>query len=149
MDSIALAALAELAVPPAVDLHLLEAIATHVWDARKGPGVDGLAQGQGARVTRDDALPRPWRALLIDDEIIVRPCRDPSAACVAVAHELAHWTATRAGLSLAHPDVWRLTLAILVPQQALATGATVGDIAAATGAPWWAAAYRVEARLTL
>jgi hypothetical protein len=66
-----------------------------------------------------------------------------------VAHELAHWTSARAGLSLAHPDVWRLTLAILVPPQAMPQGASIGDVAAATGAPWWAVEQRMEARSAL
>ena len=65
-------------------------------------------------MTHDHALPRPFRALLLDDEIVVRPCRDPAQVCAAIAHELAHYAAKRAKLCLAHPDVWRLALAILV-----------------------------------
>lgn len=44
---------------------------------------------------------------------------------------------------LAHPDVWRLALAILVPKSMMAAGASVGDVAAATGAPWWAVEQRM------
>jgi len=83
------------------------------------------------------------RALLLDDEIIVRPCRDPAQVCAAIAHELAHHAAKRAKLCLAHPDVWRLTLAILVPPSMMPPGASVGDVAAATGAPWWAVEQRM------
>lgn len=143
MDPVAAAALSELAVAAACDLDTLDAIAEHVWSERRGQGIEGLARGQGARVTHDHALPRPFRALLLDDEIIVRPCRDPAQVCAAIAHELAHYAAKRAKLSLAHPDVWRLTLAILVPKSSMTGGASVGDVAAATGAPWWAVERRM------
>lgn len=146
MDPVAAAALAELAVAPACDLSTLDALAEHVWTESKGPGVEGLAAGQGVTVTRDHALPRPFRALLVDGEIIVRPCHDPAQERAAVAHELAHHVATRAGLCLAHPDVWRLTLAILVPASVMVRGASIGDVAAATGAPWWAVEQRMQAR---
>jgi len=146
VDPVAAAALSELAVAPACDLDTLDEIAEHVWAERRGRGIEGLARGQRARVTYDHALPRPFRALLLDDEIIVRPCRDPAQVCAAIAHELAHYTAAKAGLCLAHPDVWRLTLAILVPKSMMTPGASVGDVAAATGAPWWAVEQRMEAR---
>ncbi len=103
-------------------------------------GIEGLARGQGARVTHDHSLPRPFRALLLDDEIVVRPCRDPAQVCAAIAHELAHHAAKRAGLCLAHPDVWRLTLAILVPQSMTVlwvASAAVGFFMA----PIWATGY--------
>lgn len=143
MDPVAAAALSELAVAPACDLDVLDAIAEHIWESRRGSGVEGLARGQRARVTYDHALPRPFCALLLDDEIIVRPCRDPAQVCAAIAHELAHHAAKRAKLCLAHPDVWRLTLAILVPKSMMPPGASVGDVAAATGAPWWAVEQRM------
>lgn len=144
MDPVGLAALSELAVDPACDLGVLDAIAEHVWEMRRGPDVEGLAQGQDVRVTYAHELPRPFRALLVDGEIIVRPNRDPAQTRVAIAHELAHHTATKAGLCLAHPDVWRLTLAILVPPRAIAQTTCAGDLAAATGAPWWAVEYRLR-----
>lgn len=154
-DPIALQALRELAVPPSTDLLLIEALADHAWDCAEGEGTDleRIARGQGYTLTADPTLPRGWRGLLLGDELVYRPHRDPYQERVVIAHEVGHCVARRARLRMAHPDIWRLSLAVLarraVVQQtrALSSPATHAAVLAAhAGVPWWAAAARLEHR---
>lgn len=131
---------------PAIPREVIEALADHAHAARLGPGASGLATGQGLTVLLV-ALPRGVEgACSADGVLCVRPARDPDAQELVTLHELAHHLLT--GLDHTHVDVWRLALALGAPRATLDDLARRGrltalHIAAETGLPAWAAAWRL------
>lgn len=131
-----------------VPIDVVEAIAEHVHARRLGPGAEGLARGEGLSVL---VLPIP---AVVDglqppeDTLIVRKTRFPEASELTILHELAHRMLER--LDHTHVDVWRLALALGAPRAVLrrlraAGRCTALHVAAETGIPAWAAAWRLGA----
>lgn len=145
--AIACVALAELGGElPLIPREVVEALADHAHAARLGPGAAGLAVGQGLTVLLV-ALPAGVAgACSADGVLTVRPARDPEAQEMATLHELAHRLLV--GLDHTHVDVWRLALALGAPRAVLDDLARRGrltalHLAAETGLPAWAAAWRL------
>lgn len=129
----------ELEQPGSWDPALIECLADEADRARDGDGAEGIARGQGVEVVTL-ALPRGLLGLVHGDRILVHPRRDTALLLIVILHELAHILMRRMGLAHTHADVWRLTLALAMPRRLRAP--TPGDLAIASGAPWWAARMR-------
>lgn len=134
--------------PPHVDVLLLEMLAEHAEDERKGDGPEGLAAGQGVDVEFDAGFPdgHDGIALYEDRLIIVRPSKDRATQWLRILHELAHWMLMDRGWSHSHGDVWLLALALGAPRSLVRRERPVGavSLAAASGLPAWAASARLE-----
>lgn len=132
----------------AVPVDVIEAIADHVHAGRLGSGAEGLARGQELTVAVIE-LPRVVDGVCAPDgTLLVRRQRWPEAQELAVLHELAHRMLER--LDHTHVDVWRLALALGAPRSVLARLRAQGrctalHVAAETGLPAWAAAWRLGA----
>lgn len=135
----------QLGVVPA---EVVEAIADHAHARRLGRGAEGLALGQGITVLVVP-IPAMVDGLLPPVEVmVVRRTRFPEAREMTILHELAHRLLDR--LDHTHVDVWRLALALGAPQSVLRRLRSVGrctalHVAAETGLPAWAAAWRLGA----
>lgn len=131
---------------PTVDPHLIEALAEHAHEKRKGDGPEGLARGQGVDVERDAGFPdgQDGIALYEDRLLIVRPSKDRATEWLRILHELAHWMLMREGWSHSHGDVWLLTLALGAPKSLLERVRPECGVALAgeSGLPAWAACAR-------
>ncbi len=133
--------------PANVDGEFLEVLADHVHASRFGDGLPGLAAGQGF-VLHDADLPACFPAAPSDDGLLlVRSALDAESRTLSVL-----WALARHALqSLPHGPVeaWSLTLAIGAPRNVLrdlrARGQLTPDhLAAVTGLPAWAAAWRLR-----
>ncbi len=131
-----------------VPVDIVEAIADHVHARRLGPGAEGLAMGEGLTVL---VVPLP---VVVDgllppvDVLLVRRTWFPESRELAILHELAHRLLER--LDHTHVDVWRLALALGAPRAVLQRLRAQGrcsalHVAAETGIPAWAAAWRLGA----
>lgn len=149
MHPLAEAALSEIVGdPPRVDVALLEMLAEHAADVRKGDGPAGLARGQGVDVEYDAGFPDGMDgiALYEDRLIIVRPSKDRATEWLRILHELAHWMLTDRGWTHSHGDVWVLALALGAPLSLILRAQPANEVAlaGASGLVLWAAAARWE-----
>jgi hypothetical protein len=133
---------------PAVPRELVEALADHAHAARLGPGAAGLAAGQELTVLVVALPPGLEGACAPDGTICVRPARDPDHQELVILHELAHRLLDT--VHHTHVDVWRLALALGAPRATVEGLARRGrltalHLAAETGLPAWAAAWRLGA----
>lgn len=133
------------------DAALVEALAAHARAARvdvpEGEAIvdawaEGIARGQRLRVV-GCAMPAGLPASLSGTTVYLSTLLGRMFGRVAVVHEAAHALLATAGFVDSHGDVWRLTLAILMPRE-LCRGRDPIDLAAAAGVPWWAAVLRAD-----
>lgn len=131
------------------DAALIEALAEHARAARvdvpAGQVVvdtwaEGIARGQRLRVV-GCTMPAGLPASLSGTAVYLSTLLGRMLGRVAIVHEVAHALLAAAGLVDSHGDVWRLTLAILMPRE-LCRGRDPIDLAVAAEVPWWAAALR-------
>lgn len=131
-----------------VPVDVVEAIAEHVHARRMGPGAEGLALGQQLTVIYETLPPSIEGFHTPSGVIVVRRQRHPEARELTILHEVAHRMLER--LDHTHVDVWRLALALGAPRAVLrrlraAGRCTALHVAAETGIPAWAAAWRLGA----
>ncbi len=160
LDPVAAVALAELETLPAVDPPLLEAIAEHLHE-RAGSGeldalvhasgiadLDALVAAAGCRWAVERELPMDG-LYIPTGQILVRARRDGARMRLVALHELAHAVLETAGIHHVHADVWRLTLALGAPRNAIRKlrrelGSDALALAASCGLPAWAAERRLR-----
>lgn len=131
-----------------VPVDVVEAIADHAHAGRLGPGAEGLALGQQVTVICEALPPTIEGFHTPSGVIVVRRQRHPEARELTILHELAHRMLER--LDHTHVDVWRLALALGAPRAVLRRLRAQGrcsalHVAAETGIPAWAAAWRLGA----
>lgn len=131
-----------------VPVDVVEALADHAHARRLGDGATGLARGQELTVLVLLLPPVVDGLCAPEGTLLVRKTRFAEAQELTILHELAHRMLER--LDHTHVDVWRLALALGAPRAVLqrlrARGrCTALHVAAETGLPAWAAAWRLGA----
>lgn len=141
MDPLAAEALSELASDHAVaDPWVIECLADHLTEG--GLDLDVLAERAGVSVVE---TPFPMHGFYTRGLVFVRSGLSERTRRVVVTHECCHPVATLAGFGECHPDVWRLSLATMMPRAVIGRHPrSVEDVAARCGVPWWAAWARLK-----
>lgn len=123
------------------DPQLIEGIAEHL--ASRGGSLESIAELAGVTVVECGL---PMHGLHAAGLVFVRAGQRERTRRVVWVHECCHPMAERAGFGHCHPDVWRLTLAALMPRSVLREREewAAADLAARCVVPWWVARARLN-----